>query len=251
MSSTFFLVLLILIFIFGYLIHISRPKIIGKRGEATVRMILSRLPESDYHTLNDILLTVSDSGTTVQIDHIVVSTYGVFVIETKCYSGTIYGSENKEYWSQYFRKSEYELRNPIIQNSAHINALRKMFAQYGDLHFFPIVVFSGDAVLKVTTTTPVIYSSQLLHEIKKHTKYHLMPEQRARVIKLLELCNQKSDDNERRHIASVKSKSFLSQRKIDRGICPQCGAKLVTRSGRFGSFIGCSNYPKCRFTMNY
>lgn len=244
----FFLILLIIIW---YLRIKFMPKIIGKSGEATVRMILSRLPESDYHTLNDLLLTVSDSGATVQIDHIVVSTYGIFVIETKCYSGIVYGSETKEYWKQYFRNSEYELRNPIIQNNAHTNALRKIFAQYGDLHFFPIVVFSGDAELKVVSTTPVVYSSQLLHEIQKHTKYYLMPEQRASVIKLLELCNQKSNDNDRRHIASVKYKSYQSQRKIDQGICPQCGAKLVSRKGRYGSFIGCSNYPNCKFTMNF
>ncbi|MDP3038845.1 MAG: topoisomerase DNA-binding C4 zinc finger domain-containing protein, partial [Deltaproteobacteria bacterium] len=30
--------------------------------------------------------------------------------------------------------------------------------------------------------------------------------------------------------------------------CEQCGSPLVYRRGRFGQFIACSNYPKCRFT---
>lgn len=30
-------------------------------------------------------------------------------------------------------------------------------------------------------------------------------------------------------------------------ICPKCGGKLVKRKGKYGEFIGCSNYPKCHF----
>jgi len=31
--------------------------------------------------------------------------------------------------------------------------------------------------------------------------------------------------------------------------CPKCGGNLVERSGKFGKFLGCSNYPKCRYTV--
>lgn len=34
------------------------------------------------------------------------------------------------------------------------------------------------------------------------------------------------------------------------GECPECGKKLLKRSGRFGEFIGCSGFPKCRFTCS-
>ncbi|MEE0651535.1 MAG: topoisomerase DNA-binding C4 zinc finger domain-containing protein [Segatella copri] len=34
------------------------------------------------------------------------------------------------------------------------------------------------------------------------------------------------------------------------GVCPQCGGQLVLRNGRYGFFYGCSNFPKCKFTLN-
>lgn len=30
-------------------------------------------------------------------------------------------------------------------------------------------------------------------------------------------------------------------------ICPKCGGNLITRNGKYGEFIGCSNYPKCKY----
>ncbi len=70
----------------------------GKVGEKRVATILKRLPEDDYKVINDLLL--SSNGYSTQIDHIVVSVYGIFVIETKFYQGWIYGGENSEYWTQ-------------------------------------------------------------------------------------------------------------------------------------------------------
>ena len=38
---------------------------------------------------------------------------------------------------------------------------------------------------------------------------------------------------------------------VNCGICPNCGSKLIKKDGRFGAFISCSNFPKCRFSMDY
>ena len=38
------------------------------------------------------------------------------------------------------------------------------------------------------------------------------------------------------------------QIKYDASVCPECGGKLREKNGQYGSFIGCSNYPKCRYT---
>lgn len=32
--------------------------------------------------------------------------------------------------------------------------------------------------------------------------------------------------------------------------CPVCGSELARRSGRFGAFYGCTNYPRCKYTRN-
>lgn len=37
-------------------------------------------------------------------------------------------------------------------------------------------------------------------------------------------------------------------KKFNEKMCPKCGGKLVERSSDYGLFIGCSNYPKCKYT---
>ena len=85
-----------LLFVAGISLVIVRwwynsPRQKGKQGEQRVRDILSHLPE-DYHVLQDIILK-TEKGTT-QIDHVVISRYGIFTIETKNYRGEIYGNDN-------------------------------------------------------------------------------------------------------------------------------------------------------------
>lgn len=54
----------------------------------------------------------------------------------------------------------------------------------------------------------------------------------------------------RKHNENVNARKFRTQSYIRNGICPECGGKLVIRNGKFGPFYGCSNYPKCKFTIN-
>ena len=75
----------------------NSPKYKGKEGENRVHNILMQLPD-DYVILDDVVLP-TNKGTT-QIDHIVVSKYGVFAIETKNYRGEIYGDDNRKEWTQ-------------------------------------------------------------------------------------------------------------------------------------------------------
>lgn len=46
---------------------------------------------------------------------------------------------------------------------------------------------------------------------------------------------------------SVKKESEDSSHK-ETDICPKCGGMLREVNGKFGKFLGCSNYPKCKFT---
>ena len=106
----------------AFKIWMSSPKNIGKFGEKRVARKLDWLSK-EYTTLNDILLP-THYGTT-QIDHIVVSPYGIFVIETKNYKGWIFGHENSEEWKQSllgkkrfwgWSSEQHKFRNPIRQN---------------------------------------------------------------------------------------------------------------------------------------
>ncbi len=71
------------------LIKIYYPKFRGFMGEFWVRNELNKLPKSKYIILNDIM--IQDDKGTHQIDHIVLSNYGIFVIEMKNYYGMIRG----------------------------------------------------------------------------------------------------------------------------------------------------------------
>ena len=84
----------------------------GEMGEKRVAGILSRLPRGKYLVINDLLVRHAN-GHTSQIDHVVVSEYGIFLIETKNYTGWIYGGVNSEYWTQNIYGKKYQMYNPI------------------------------------------------------------------------------------------------------------------------------------------
>ena len=120
--------------------HPDSPEQIGTRGEHKVSCVLRNLPEN-YYVIDD--LTIPTRNSTTQIDHVVVSVYGIFVIETKNYSGWIYGSNNTKKWKQCFPSKSNYFYNPIKQNWAHIYALSELL-KLDTQTFKPVVVFSDE-----------------------------------------------------------------------------------------------------------
>lgn len=201
--------------------------------------------------LNNVLLK-TDCGSS-QIDHIVVSKYGVFVIESKNYSGWIHGKEDSEFWTQSIYENKNTFRNPIKQNWAHIYALKEVLSGFGQLSFYPIVVFAGSAELKnVATKTPVIYADQLFQTIVTQQGVPDLSIERIRSIasKLREVIVQgKAATSE--HIRQVHEHVIEREQKERALICPSCGGNLVVREGPYGKFYGCSNYPRCRHKLSF
>lgn len=192
---------LIILVIFAFIL--SLPKVKGFLGETSVRMLLSRLDAENYKVLNDILLR-RKSGSTTQIDHIVVSRYGVFVIETKNYSGWIFGKEGDKYWTQTLNKrTKNKFFNPILQNKGHINALKEI-VEY-DIPFYSIVVFSSKATLK-NKINGVVYTPQLIRAIKKYDKMVASKEVVNRICS--EIMRQNIEDKvvKKEHVRSVRRK---------------------------------------------
>ncbi len=117
------IVLLIIIVVYFYLKFNK-----GKISEKMVHHKLKQLPD-EYHVINNALF--SSNGRSTQIDHIVVSPYGVFVIETKGYKGWIFGSENAEYWTQNIYGHKTQFYNPIRQNEGHVKFLSYLLKNIG------------------------------------------------------------------------------------------------------------------------
>lgn len=217
----------------------------GDFGEMRVSQILSRLPEG-YHIFNDVYLV--SNGHSSQIDHVVISKYGIFVIETKNYSGAVYGSENAEYWTQYLQGNGYEFRNPIWQNRSHELAIRNTL-RVSQSSIIPIVVFLGGADLHCKTTSVVLYTGQLLDYILSHRTIAFTSDGVERLAKRLLEVIIVDPNRGRNHIVNIQQNKAKRDIKIANRICPQCGSKIVERQGKYGHFLGCSNYPRCNYTI--
>lgn len=202
----------------------------GKVGEMRVASILKKFPVNRYKIINDLLLTSNSNST--QIDHIVISIYGIFVIETKFYQGWIYGGENSEYWTQNIYGNKYQLRNPIHQNQGHIRALKFLLKDYGNIPFISIVAFSRQARLGIDAHTPIIYWDQIPRTINQFE---------TRVL----------SESQIQSISNVRHNELKRDIAIANGYCPQCGGTLTLRQGKYGKFYGCSNYPHCKYTTPY
>jgi restriction system protein len=133
-------------------------------GELKVRQTLTtHFKAPSYQLLNNITLPY-ENGTT-QIDHILVSTKGVFVLETKHYTGWIFASEKSPYWTQVIYKFRSKTPNPIHQNYRHVKALRELLDFIPKEQIHSIVVFTGTAVFKNQIPNGVVYLSGLAKHI--------------------------------------------------------------------------------------
>lgn len=239
----FYLIILIIIIVY----RIFRPRVKGVIGEKTIAAILSTLPRSQYKVLNNVALNAN--GKTSQIDHLIISNFGIFVIETKNYKGWILGGEKSEYWTQVIYSRKEKFYNPIRQNYGHINALKHFLQDFPNIRYFPIVVFSWRATLKVWTTSQVTYSFKLLGIIKKYEEIILGEYEKNEIFDRISAVNSSATYNRNQHIKLIKQKIKEKNKSIEQGYCPQCGGNLVLRKGKFGKFQGCSNFPRCRNTI--
>jgi hypothetical protein len=239
-----FVIVIVSIFIY----KLYEPKIKGMMGELRVEEELERLQDDEYEVINDILISTKKGS--IQIDHIVVSKYGIFVIESKNYTGWIHGNENSEYWTQSIYAYKTQFRNPIKQNWSHIYALKDILKDYKQVRYHPIVVFAGSAELKnVFTKTPVIYTDELFKTIMDERSIsHLQIEQVKKIAQKIREANIQDKKARKEHLYRVQDRAYERQLKEESLICPKCGADLVVREGPYGDFYGCSNYPQCKYT---
>lgn len=243
----FVLVVLFAAVILAAVIYVrcNRAKILGRIGEWRTSAILKSLPDG-YYLFDDVYLKSADVS--VQVDHIVVSVYGIFVVETKNYTGWIYGSEKSEEWTKNMYGHKYRFQNPLKQNRFHVKALQGLLELPED-KFVPIVVFMGGATLKGDTRRLAVYASRLRRTIRRYDTPVLDEQEVIRVIgRLSDISFLTDKETKKEHVKSVRKRIAHTQTSISSGICPRCGGKLVERKGGYGRFLGCSNYPRCKFT---
>ena len=214
----------------------------GKAGEMRVAKILSKLPEEEYKVINNLL--IKEGNKTTQIDHLVVSEYRIFVIETKHYQGLIYGDANREYWTQNIYGNKYDLWNPTLQNQVHIRALRRELTDIPPGAFVSIVTFSRQASLDIRNSENVIYWDELKDVIRSYQRKLISIEQTQNAYETLLAANIDSKDNQQEHIRNVRTRIAKREETIANGRCPRCGGQLVLRKGSYGPFFtGAATIP--------
>jgi hypothetical protein len=217
----------------------------GELGEIRVSRALHRsLNSTDYRLFDDIILPIRD-GTT-QIDHIVVSRFGVFVIETKNMMGWIFGSADQPRWTQVAFRRKSQFQNPIRQNLGQVRAVQALLRlEPSKVH--GIVAFVGTAIPKTQMPFGVVWGVRSLADhIKSRTDVVLSDvEVRAFVERLSDKSFMSNVLAREDHIRNVKARAAKALAS-----CPRCGAALVERSNRQSGhrFLACSTYPRCKGT---
>ncbi|MCD8509744.1 MAG: NERD domain-containing protein [Bacillus sp. (in: Bacteria)] len=183
----------------------------GAIGEWSVNGILKKLDETDYHLYHDLYIPKED-GTTSQVDHIVTSRFGIFVIETKHYTGWIFGSERQRYWTQVIYKRKEKFLNPIWQNKGHIQAAKNYLSIEEDSYFHSIIAFSGNSTLKFEDNfkdAQVIQFHQLTTVIQEKQNVVLSDSELEAINRKLNELTKLSSSEKRKvkkdHVASIKN----------------------------------------------
>ena len=233
----------IIIFILLILVTIFYKKIRGFMGEFWVKQELKKLPKDKYIILNDIMIKSSKGSH--QIDHIIISKYGIFVVEMKNYYGLITGEEHQNKWTQHLGKNKYYFNNPIHQNYGHIKALEELLNLSED-KFISIICISNQAKLKVKAKN--VTQLDFVNDLIKSYNNEIIIEDLSKIKNKIEQNNITDKEIRKSHIKNIKNTVKENNDKEKNMICPKCGGKLVEQNGKYGKFIGCSNFPNCKYT---
>ena len=169
-----FLWLIPLILLIAYL---GSPRFKGTTGEARVGRLLATMLESNRYTVFNKVIIPSNGGT-VQIDHVVISKFGIFVIETVFLRGWISGAEFQDQWKQHRFKGFTQFQNPMHQNQLNVQALARLL-RLPESRFHSVVVFMGHRGFKKSMPFSVLPAEKLISYIRKRTE-NILAEDQAR-----------------------------------------------------------------------
>ena len=264
------------------LIKMFAPLIKGRIGEGVTNLAAKlRLDPNVYHLIKDV--TVPSKTGTTQIDHVIVSKFGLFVIETKNFKGWIFANAKDAKWTQVNFKQKHRFQNPLRQNYAHICALSELLELPKD-KIIGVVCFMGDAKFKTEIPSGVFLDGRYVNYVQSFQTPVFSEAEVADMIQKIESGRlERGFKTNRQHIWQLKDRHSTGGRRSvaagsdgaepsqiiaieaapskndfvsDPKTCPKCGAAMVLRTAKKGAnagnqFWGCSRYPDCRTILPF
>lgn len=222
----------------------------GMAGEFMVNLSAGlMLDKKNYRLIKNVTLPTED-GTT-QIDQVIVSVFGVFVIETKNMKGWIFGQANQSTWTQKIYRYTNKFQNPLRQNYKHVKILQSLLG-LADEQIHPLVVFTGDSKFKTEMPENVTSWGRHIRFIKSKTERVLSEAEVDQIVEKIQAGKlEPFSRTQREHVQNVK-KAVKKQKEV---VCPRCGSSMVLRTAKNGpnkgkQFWGCSKFPKCKGIIN-
>jgi hypothetical protein len=230
----------------------------GFIGEAMVNMAARLfLNKKDYHRIKNVTIPSGDGST--RINHIIVSRFGIFVVETKNMKGLIFGSEDQKKWTQRIFKFTRTFQNPLHQNYKHTKTLEDTLGLEPD-KVFSIVVFVGESVFATPMPENVTYGGRYIRYIKSKTQVLLTETAVQQIIQQITdgrlKPSLKTHLRHAQHVREIMAAKHESEKSPAAKSCPECGSIMVLRIAKRHSdigdqFWGCSTFPKCRIVSDF
>ena len=227
------------------------------------------------------------NGDTTEIDAILFHDSGIYIFESKNYKGWIFGHEEHKTWTQCLRSSgrhskKFTFFNPLMQNNIHIACFKALAGQDLDNILIRSVVLFGDQCqlknLTLTSGHHYVLNQYMLPNLLAHLVTTTPPVDVAALTRLYQRVypfSQVDEATRQQHIVTRQTQSRIQRQRKQtyhtfpvsqssrtastnahlQPICPRCGATLVKRTVQKGerkgqTFLGCSNYPRCRYTKS-
>jgi hypothetical protein len=219
----------------------------GFIGESVFENLARTYLGDDYHIACDVVLK-AHTGTT-QIDQIIVSKFGIFVVEVKTYKGWIWGNQRDARWTQTLYGEKNSFQNPLRQNYKHIKSLQNILT-FPDSTFKSIIVFSAEAQFRTEMPSNVVRGGEdYIRFIKKHQSVILSDDDISESVRKIS-DNRLSSAEHQAHMQKTRQQYEKADRNNPPD-CPRCGKNMVLRKSKKGyytgrDFWGCSGYPECK-----
>lgn len=279
-------VLIVLIVVLLVLLAVIRsPRFKGGLGELTAHAGMKLfLDGNSYHIIRNVTLPTGKGST--QIDHVVVSRFGIFVIETKTMNGAIYGGENDRQWTQAMGGRKFRFMNPLRQNYKHTRTLAELLGVPHE-KMISIVMLIGDGELKTRDRLPPnVLTSDLAGFIKSYRVLVFTEEEVSGILSTIEAKRLapgwKTTRQHVAHVRDIKTRAVTAQapgpvpllepaseadpsapvpptaqtpsQAAPSPICSKCGKPMILRTAKRGQhvgrkFWGCSGFPSCRHIL--